>query len=268
MSKKIKLIISFIGLLVNWHMGILNAQSLSPQVIASAGGYQSNATGSLSFTIGETNTQTLASATHMLTQGFQQPYKLTLNVKAFLQGYYAANGIMESVLNHYGIICPTVYTDTITIELHDNSPGYALSSSSQAILHSNGMVYGEFPLSEIGSSKYVVIKHRSSLETWSATPVTVTPITEYNFSTAASQAFGDNQLEVSSGVFAMYTGDVNQDGFIDSFDFPALDTDIFNGLSATYVNTDINGDGFVDSFDFPMFDVNNSNGIRTLSPTP
>jgi hypothetical protein len=184
----------------------------------------------------------------------------------FLQGYYAANGIMESVLNHYGIICPTVYTDTITIELHDNSPGYALSSSCQAILHSNGLVYGEFPLSEIGSSKYVVIKHRSSLETWSATPVTITPITEYNFSTAASQAFGDNQLEVSSGVFAMYTGDINQDGFIDSFDFPALDSDIFDGVSGVYINTDLNGDGFVDSFDFPLFDLNSFNGVSVMMP--
>jgi hypothetical protein len=120
----------------------------------------------------------------------------------FLQGYYAANGIMESVLNHYGIICPTVYTDTITIELHDNSPGYALSSSSQAILHSNGMVYGEFPLSEIGSSKYVVIKHRSSLETWSAAPVHHECASRNLrfFSTAASQAFGDNQTRSMSRV--------------------------------------------------------------------
>jgi hypothetical protein len=79
-----------------------NAQTLSPQVIASAGGYQSNATHSLSFTIGEPNTQTLTSANNILTQGFQQPYKMTLNLKAYLQGYYDGAGLMKNVLYNQG----------------------------------------------------------------------------------------------------------------------------------------------------------------------
>ena len=74
----------------------LNAQSFSPQVIASAGGFQSTASESLSFTIGETTTQTLTSVTHRLTQGFQQPYKVTLNLKAFIQGYYKGGGLMNA----------------------------------------------------------------------------------------------------------------------------------------------------------------------------
>lgn len=53
----------------------IRAQSLSPVVIASTGGYASSASGSVSFTSGETATITLNNGVHILTQGFQQPYK-------------------------------------------------------------------------------------------------------------------------------------------------------------------------------------------------
>ena len=266
MSKKVKLIISFIGLLSNWHMGIVNAQSLSPQVIATAGGYQTSAAGSLSFTIGETNTQTLTSATHMLTQGFQQPYKLTLNVKAFLQGYYAGSGLMANVLNNQGVtLNPGNETDSLTIELRESASPFNLISTTKQIIQTNGTVSYN-GLATAGISCYIVIKHRNSIETWSANPVLLTENTFYDFSTAANKAYGDNQKEVEPGVFAFFSGDINQDGFVDSFDFPALDTDIFNGVSSAYVNTDLNGDGFVDSFDFPIFDVNSFNGVSMMMP--
>jgi hypothetical protein len=52
----------------------MQAQSLSPQVIASTGGYSSNANGSLSYTVGEmTMVQTFSANGNILTQGFQQP---------------------------------------------------------------------------------------------------------------------------------------------------------------------------------------------------
>ena len=52
----------------------MQAQSLSPQVIASTGGYSSNANGSLSYTVGEmTMVQTFSAGGNILTQGFQQP---------------------------------------------------------------------------------------------------------------------------------------------------------------------------------------------------
>src|SRR5437899_12474793 len=51
-----------------------NAQSLSPTVIASTGGFSSNANGSLSYTVGEmTMVQTFSANGNILTQGFQQP---------------------------------------------------------------------------------------------------------------------------------------------------------------------------------------------------
>ena len=266
MNNKIKTIIAIIGILAHFQIGTSNAQSLSPQVIASSGGYQTSPAGSLSFTIGETNTQTLSSATHMLTQGFQQPYKMTLNVKAFLQGYYAGSSMMLNVLNNQGVTANSGNeTDTITIELRESLSPYNVISTTQQIIQTNGTVSYN-GLATAGLSCYIVIKHRNCLETWSANPVLLTDNTFYDFSTAANKAYGDNQTEVEPGVFAMYSGDINQDGFIDSFDFPLLDTDIFNGVSGVYVNTDLNGDGFVDSFDFPVFDVNSFNGVSVMTP--
>jgi hypothetical protein len=52
----------------------LKAQMLTPTVIASTGGFSSNANGSLSYTVGEmTMVQTFSSSGNILTQGFQQP---------------------------------------------------------------------------------------------------------------------------------------------------------------------------------------------------
>jgi len=52
----------------------MNAQSLTPTVIASTGGFSSNANGSLSYTVGEmTMVQTFSANNNILTQGFQQP---------------------------------------------------------------------------------------------------------------------------------------------------------------------------------------------------
>jgi hypothetical protein len=51
----------------------LSAQSLTPEVIASAGTSFSNASAQLDFTIGEVVTATLTTGGHTVTQGFHQP---------------------------------------------------------------------------------------------------------------------------------------------------------------------------------------------------
>jgi Secretion system C-terminal sorting domain len=53
--------------------GYLFPQSISPDVVASAGDYFSNGTVSISWTLGEVATETIGNGTNILTQGFQQP---------------------------------------------------------------------------------------------------------------------------------------------------------------------------------------------------
>src|ERR1017187_7118139 len=57
------------------------AQSVSPFVIASSGGYFSNATFSLSSTVGEmTMVETFSDGNNFLTQGFQQPFSINTGI--------------------------------------------------------------------------------------------------------------------------------------------------------------------------------------------
>ena len=59
----------------------MKAQTLSPSVISSSGGFYSAGGNSLSFTIAEmTMVQTFAQPTNILTQGFQQPELLTVSI--------------------------------------------------------------------------------------------------------------------------------------------------------------------------------------------
>ncbi len=68
-------------LLIGLFPFIAAAQTLSPTVVASSGGFASASNGSLSYTVGEmTMVQTFASANNFLTQGFQQPEDLFLSI--------------------------------------------------------------------------------------------------------------------------------------------------------------------------------------------
>lgn len=62
---------------------LLAQHSLSPVVIASGGAYQTSASGSLSYTFGETMTETFTSgsSSYIITQGFQQPAKGMVGVE-------------------------------------------------------------------------------------------------------------------------------------------------------------------------------------------
>jgi hypothetical protein len=244
---------------------VVNGQTVTPQVIASAGGYHDNISGSLSFTIGETNTQTLSSAPHMLTQGFQQPFELIINLKAFLQGYYVGSAMMNDVLYNQGQYAnPSSVADSITIALHDATAPYNLAFSQKLIINQNGTTTIK-GIGAVGQSYYIVLKHRNSIEIWSSNPITLSNLTNYDFTIAASQAYGSNQFEVESGVWALYSGDINQDWSIDAFDYLLLDPDIIAGAFG-YVDTDLSGDGVVDAFDYLILDANLVNGVGAVMP--
>ncbi len=191
---------------------------------------------------------------------------IAVNLKLFLQGYYdAGSNLMQPVLNNQAVPSSLAnQVDTITVELHDPST-FALIDSKKAVLLTDGTVSANF--TQPAGSYYVAIKHRNTLQTWSTAAIACnssTPV--YNFSNAANKAMGNNQVQVETGVWAFFTGDLNQDDFIDGNDFPAFDTDSFDGVNSVYVATDMNGDGFVDGNDFPVFDVNSFNGVSAVHP--
>jgi hypothetical protein len=90
--------------------------------------------------------------------------------------------------------------------------------------------------------------------------------TSYNFTSSAAQAYGSNQIDVSgTGLFAIYNGDVTQDGVVDGLDFNDWETDN-NNFAGGYVTTDFNGDGTVDGLDFLIWEPNNNNFIGSAKP--
>ncbi|HNB82661.1 MAG TPA: hypothetical protein PLP14_11205, partial [Chitinophagaceae bacterium] len=140
-----------------------------------------------------------------------------LNLKAFIEGYYDGGGMMKPVLMNQGVAGASAsQTDTITVELHSFSFPLFTASSVKTILNTNGTATCSFPVS---GNYYLAVKHRNGLQTWSSNYITMGPTpVNYDFTTAANQAFNSNQTEVSPGVFAFYSGDVNADENLDLLD--------------------------------------------------
>jgi chitodextrinase len=183
------------------------------------------------------------------------PCQVTLQVKSNIQGYYLA-------VNHN-----MTYADSLTIELRENIPAssFPLVGTCKHILSQNGMINCTYANTVFGKSCYLVLKHKNGLQTWSANPILIGASTTYDFSTSASQAYGNNQSEVESGVWAIYSGDINQDENIDLLDLGLLEIDI-NSFAFGYLDTDINGDGNVDLLDNPTVEANISAFVFSIHP--
>jgi hypothetical protein len=163
-----------------------------------------------------------------------------------------------------GLTSATV-ADTILVQLHSSITFDSLFSWRGPI-STLGVALASFPGSVNGNSYYIVIKHRNSLETWSSNPVIFGSSSSYNFSTSSSQAFGDNMVDMGSGVYGIFTGDINQDGEVNSVDYTDLDPDQLSGVAFGYRLTDLNGDGEVNSVDYVQIDQNQLNSVYLLRP--
>jgi hypothetical protein len=81
----------YTSLIASLFVACLHAQSLTPTVIASTGGFSSNANGSLSYTVGEmTMVQTFSANGNILTQGFQQPNDNVTGLLDLTQGPFGS----------------------------------------------------------------------------------------------------------------------------------------------------------------------------------
>jgi hypothetical protein len=198
---------------------------------------------------------------------FNYACNASFSTKLFIQGYYTGGGLMSSVLYN---IFPGTYVaddcDTITVELHSPVAPYPIFASSKGILKSDGTAVINFPFVQSNEAYYVAIRHRNSVETWSKNPVVMTQNTTYQFSPLQTTAYADNLVETFDQMgWAIYSGDINQDGAIDGSDFLDLDPFVQSG-SGGYVVGDINGDGSVDGGDFLMLDPNIQTGVGAVTP--
>ncbi len=184
-------------------------------------------------------------------------------VKAYIEGYYDGNGFMKPVLFNQGIGSSANVTDSITVTLVSSFLGFTtMQYSIHGFLNTNGDIAINTPSS---GSYYLVFRHRNGIETWSSNTVSLSGTTNYNFTTNTNKAYGFNMKLVSPGVYAMYSGDIDQDENIDLLDVNMIENDI-NNFAFGYLATDINGDGNVDLLDFPIIENNVGSFIFSEHP--
>jgi SprB repeat len=190
----------------------------------------------------------------------------TLKLKLILEGYHDGVGGMTPTLFNNGLSAIPTEVDSIVVELRDALSPTTIAHSATAVVNTNDSAMITFPGSIIGNSYYIAVFSRNAVQTWSDLPVTFGSTTNYDFTTAASQAYLSNQILLTPpGVYAFFSGDVNQDEVIDIFDQIILDNDIFNFASG-YLVTDLTGEGSIDVFDQIIMDNNIFNFIGSIHP--
>jgi len=199
------------------------------------------------------------------------PSTKTLNLTAYLESLFnSSTGKMNQAHKSGSPQFGSGIADVVTVELHNATTPFATAYSYPAInLSTSGSLsIGTIPAA-VSGNYYIVLKHRNSVELWSATAVSFLGSTiDYNFSTSASQAYGGamKDLDLGSGVlFGLFAGDVNQDGIVDSGDMVVVDNDAANFVTG-YVANDVNGDGTINAADLLLLNVNATGFVGKKMP--
>lgn len=147
--------------------------------------------------------------------------------------------------------------DTVSVLIRNAAAPYDIKDSSRGYIDLTGTVTLNYSNILNGVNYYLVVKHRNSIETWSRSggEVFTGSVLNYDLTTSASQAYGNNQKLVGSK-YSVFTGDVNQEGSVDLTDIITIYNDA--GLFASgYINTDLNYDNLADLTDI-IYAYNNS----------
>jgi photosystem II stability/assembly factor-like uncharacterized protein len=156
--------------------------------------------------------------------------------------------------------------DTITVELRSSNFPFNLVEQTKVLLNSNGECSVRFYNLQNGIPYYIVIKHRNSIETWSSVPQSFSGNQlVYDFTSAQNKAYGNN-LKLVNGKWCIYSGDVNQDGFVNSTDVMSVFNDNVLG-AAGYLSTDLNNDFLTEIGDLYYVFLNSVLGIQIITPS-
>ncbi|MFN2335892.1 MAG: hypothetical protein ABR560_02900, partial [Bacteroidales bacterium] len=208
----------------------------------------------LDFTTDATSGQLSARGTNICGEGIASTLDLSSAAKTLtitsvlLEGLYSGDGIMRQAWNATGPQYAAGVADHITVELHDaNNYSSVVWALPDVPLSISGTAEINIPVARSGSY-YITVRHRNSIETTTAAPVSFAGSTISQSFGAPSAVYGGNLKLSGDGLYLVYGGDVNQDGIVDTGDMNLVD----NGSSAIlrgYNAADVNGDGIVDTSD-------------------
>ena len=178
--------------------------------------------------------------------------------------------LFGAIQGMYDPVLDTEVPDTIKVYLRNSTSPFARVDSSKNILLGPGTgQYFLFRNALNGIPYYIEVTHRNALDTWSATTVSfVNSDASIAYSVNSIYAYGNNEIQVDASpynVFAFYSGDVNQDGFIDLTDVLTIYNDANNFLTG-YVVTDLTGDSIVDLTDLLIAYNNSVNFVSVIKP--
>ncbi|MGB0897170.1 MAG: T9SS type A sorting domain-containing protein [Flavobacteriaceae bacterium] len=230
------------------------AQAIERAVIGSTGNTISNASTTMSFTVGEIVTTSITNGTTIFSQGFQQG-ELLLEIKVnpivFLQGAginpnAGEENLMRDDLRTANLIPNTSpYNDGLTInnslfnttgsnaivdwvwvELRDANDFTTVVQGQSALLQRDGDVVGTDGISalrfqEASGNYFVAVNHRNHLGLISASTKHLT-----NTSSSIDMASDPNSLTggtnavivLSNGKYGMFSGDYNEDKLVQNND--------------------------------------------------
>ncbi len=180
------------------------------------------------------------------------------SIKLAIEGFYNAGSDGMNI------------SDTVRIYLRNNSSPYGIVDSAKSVVNAATLT-GSFLFSNAPAGTYYLqVKGRNCIETWSkAGGESFNPgaVFSYDFTNSITQAFGSNMTQVDNSPvrFAIFSGDVNQDGTVDATDVSTVDNDASNFVSG-YVVTDLTGDDFVDGTDFAIADNNAAGFVSVVTP--
>ena len=224
-------------------------------------------------------------------QFFLTTQNLPVRLKAYLQGAYnpeitaMSNTLQNSNLlplqqpynsepwNYTGNeafanknLFPSNVVDWVLVEVRDAANENAFLTSKAALLLQDGTVRDVsldveegvyFSGLDANTDYRFALRHRNHLAVMTSTAFSLPNATAYNFSMAASQALGENQLqEVEAGVFALSSGDFDGNSVMTVLDFNLY----FSQLATlnAYTLGDANLDGKVTVADYSLYVPNSS----------
>jgi hypothetical protein len=188
-----------------------------------------------------------------------------LNLTLFLEGLYNGPNSMRQANDENGPHFVAGIADEIRVEFRSGLDYYEMEYFvDHVLLGTNGQASIDLP-AFLSGDYYITIRHRNSIETTTPVPVSfASGIINYSFD-APSKAYGGNLLQMITGQYVIYGGDVNQDGYVDTGDMTPVDNGSAN-FESGYLPTDVNGDGFVDTGDITIIDNNSAGFVGAVTP--
>ncbi len=236
----------------------------------------------LSYSYGEVEDYTI----NIIEQGVGASNSLAVRVKLMLEGAYNNNTDEPSMTTHLrannllpneqpfntapwfyngnesAAILPNEAVNWVLVEIRNANYPYDLEARNAALLLADGTVVGtnseidaiHFP--DLNSGEYhIIVRARGHLDVMSARAVSLPNMLPYDFTNAANIALETKQLKtLGNGVFALYAGDIDNNGVINFADFNAYQSQQNN--SNQYNEADCNMDGQVNALDYDLYQPN------------